>query len=160
MQSAAVTATLGGMDTQRTSLLAASWKLLLLLLWGVWWGGLCFYAVVVVPIGTDSIGTVDQGFITQRVTWWHNLILGAFLACQAVEAYRRRSRTLWAFAAALGVIEVALILWHSHLTGMMDFEYRSVPASFYGEHAVYLWITAAEWGLGIILPLALFRAEQ
>ncbi len=148
------------MDARRTKLLAASWRTLLLLLWGVWWGGLCFYAVVVVPIGTDSIGTVDQGFITQRVTWWHNLILGAFIACVAVEAYLRRSDKLWAFAAALGLIETALILWHFRLTGLMDFETRSVPASFYGQHAVYLWITAAEWGLGILLPFWLFRSAE
>lgn len=35
---------------------------------GMWWGGLCFYAVVIVPIGTEVIGSVEQGFITQRVT--------------------------------------------------------------------------------------------
>jgi hypothetical protein len=131
--------------------------MLVLLLWGVWWGGLCFYAVVVVPIGTDSIGSVDQGFITQRVTWWHNLIFAAFLVCLAVEAYRRRHRTLWAFAFALTTIDIALILWHARLTQMMDFDSRSVPGHFYGEHAVYLWITAAEWGLGILLPVWLFR---
>jgi hypothetical protein len=134
--------------------------MLVLLLWGVWWGGLCFYAVVVVPIGTESIGSVDQGFITQRVTWWHNVIFAAFLVCLAVEAYRRRSRTLWAFAIALTTIDIALILWHARLTQMMDFDSRSVPGHFYGQHAIYLWITAAEWGLGILLPAWLFRNAE
>ncbi|MFM8571811.1 MAG: hypothetical protein ACKOAU_09465 [Pirellula sp.] len=45
---------------------AATW-----ILWGLWWGGLSFYAIVVVPIGTEQIGSVAQGFITQRVTQWH-----------------------------------------------------------------------------------------
>ena len=146
------------MDARRIVLV--SWRLLLVLLWGLWWGGLCFYAVVVVPIGTDSIGSVDQGFITQRVTWWHNVIFAAFLACLVVEAFRRRSRALWIFAAALGAIAIALVFWHARLTGMMDFRYRDVPATFYGLHAVYLWITAAEWGLGIILPAWLFRCTD
>src|SRR5215471_8442423 len=64
---------------RHASRLTTVWTLLLSLAWGVWWGGLCFYAVVVVPIGTEEIGAVEQGFITQRVTWWHNLISGAFL---------------------------------------------------------------------------------
>ncbi len=148
------------MNASQRSWLAAAWRIVLLLLWGVWWGGLCFYAVVVVPIGTDSIGSVDQGFITQRVTNWHNLILGVFVLCLAVEAYRRRARVLWVFAAALGIVLIALVLWHARLTGMMDFEYRSVPGSFYGQHAVYLWITAAEWGLGILLAAWLLPGQK
>lgn len=140
----------------RGSLLSTFRRTVLLLLWALWWGGLCFYAVVVVPIGTDSIGSVDQGFITQRVTWWHNLIFGAFLTSLAAEAYRRHARSLWLFVLVLGAIEVALVCWHARLTGMMDLEARSVPRSFYAQHAVYLWITAAEWGLGILLPAWLF----
>ncbi len=131
-----------------------------MLAWGVWWGGLCFYAVVVVPIGTDEIGTVDQGFITQRVTWWHNLMTGVFLGCLAVEAFRRRSGTLLFSTIALGAIETALVFWHARLTGIMDFHDKSVPGSFYGQHAVYLWITAAEWTLGIILGPLLFGASD
>ena len=53
-------------STQRIG--CAAWRLFLLLVWAAWWGGLCFYAVVVVPIGTELIGSVEQGFITQRVT--------------------------------------------------------------------------------------------
>jgi len=56
-----------------------AWKLCLMLAWGMWWGGLCFYAVVVVPIGTEDIGSVEPGFITQRVTQWHNALTGFFL---------------------------------------------------------------------------------
>ena len=142
-------------DSRR--LLSDVWKSLVWLAWGVWWGGLCFYAVVVVPIGTDEIGTVEQGFITQRVTWWHNLISTSFLFVVAVEAYRRRSRALLICGVALGAIDLALFAWHARLTGLMDFHYKTVPASFYGQHAVYLWITAAEWFLGIVLPFWLIR---
>jgi len=141
-------------------LLAKARTLLLLLVWGLWWGGLCFYAVVVVPIGTETIGTVEQGFITQRVTWWHNVITGVFLVGLSAEAWRRRSRVLLFGSGVLGIVEIALILWHARLTGMMDFEYQSVPRNFYGQHAIYLWITAVEWGLGIGLPVWLFPGDQ
>jgi hypothetical protein len=63
-------------------------------------------------------------------------------------------------SSVLGIIEISLILWHAHLTGMMDFPNQAVPSNFYGEHAIYLWITAAEWGLGIILPVWLFPAAD
>ncbi|HEY3969575.1 MAG TPA: hypothetical protein VGM05_33790 [Planctomycetaceae bacterium] len=147
-------------DRRQIPWLATARKLLLLLAWGLWWGGLCFYAVVVVPIGTETIGSVEQGFITQQVTWWHNLVTGLFLAGLTAEACRRRSRMLILASSVLGIIEISLILWHAHLTGMMDFPNQAVPPNFYGEHAIYLWITAAEWGLGIILPVWLFPATD
>ena len=133
-----------------------AWRLCLLLAWGIWWGGLCFYAVVVVPIGTEVIGGVEQGFITQRVTQWHNAITGFFLVGLLVEASRRRSRALWTVGAALTIIEIGLIVWHARLTSMMDFQQQTVPSHFYREHATYLWITATEWLLGIAIPLWLF----
>src|SRR5437660_7364466 len=40
----------------------------------LWLGGFTFYASVVVPIGTERLGRVGQGFITQRVADWINLI--------------------------------------------------------------------------------------
>ena len=45
--------------------LLMAWRLLVVLAWGVWWGGLCFYAVFVVPVGTSVIGSVEQGFISK-----------------------------------------------------------------------------------------------
>ena len=72
--------------TQRIS--RASWRIFLLLVWAPWWGGLCFYAVVVVPVGTELIGSVEQGFITQRVTQWHNAWTGLFLVFLLIKATR------------------------------------------------------------------------
>ena len=134
-----------------SAVLAAVWNTFLLLVWASWWGGLCFYAIVVVPIGTELIGSVEQGFITQRVTGWHNILTGVFLLCLVIEAVRQRSRILRSFGVSLAIIEIGLITWHRHLTGMMDFADQSVPGDFYDQHAIYLWITAAEWFLGIAL---------
>ena len=131
----------------------AAWRLFLLLVWAAWWGGLCFYSVVVVRIGTELIGSVEQGFITQRVTQWHNGLSGLFLVSLLIEASRRRSRELWAIVAVLAIIDIALVVWHAKLTGMMNFKQQAVPGSFYAQHGIYLWITAAEWLLGIAVPI-------
>lgn len=124
----------------------------LLILWAAWWGGLTFYALAVVPIGTEVIGSVSQGFITQRVTQWHNGLTGVITLALFFEAYRRRNRSLNVVASSLLLVTIALIAWHARLTGMMNFRDETVPSGFYAEHAVYLWITAAEWGLGIAIP--------
>ena len=131
-----------------------------MLAWAVWWGGLSFYAVVVVPVGTEVIGSVEQGFITQRVTQWHNALSVLFTICVLVEAFLRRSRALCLIGITLAVIDMGLIFWHIRLTNLMDFQQQTVPARFYGEHAVYLWITAAEWVLGIATPKWLFRKDS
>ena len=125
----------------------------MLLVWAAWWGGLCFYAVVVIPIATEIVGSVEQGFISQRVTQWHNALSGLFLLCVFTEAFRTRSTALWAFAAVLSIIDIGLVVWHSRLTSMIDFQHRTVSSDFYTEHAVYLWITTAEWAMGIVIPI-------
>ena len=125
----------------------------MLLVWAAWWGGLCFYALVVIPIATEIVGSVEQGFITQRVTQWHNALSGLFLLCVLTEAFRTRRTALWAFAASLSIIDIGLAVWHSRLTDMMDFQHRTVSSDFYTEHATYLWITAVEWALGIVIPI-------
>ena len=132
---------------------SAIWKLFLLLVWAAWWGGLSFYAVVVVPIGTDLIGSVEQGFITQRVTQWHNGLSGLFLVCLLIEAIRRRSPALWGISAVLAIIDIALVVWHVKLTHMMDFQQHVVTGRFYSQHAIYLWITVCEWILGMVMPI-------
>ena len=137
-----------------------SWKLFVMLAWAAWWGGLSFYALVVVPIGSEVIGSVEQGFITQRVTQWHNALSVLFIVCVLIEAFHRRSRALWLIGITLAVIDMGLITWHIRLTNLMDFQQQTVPGRFYEEHAVYLWITAAEWVLGIATPIWLFLSDN
>ncbi|QDV21632.1 hypothetical protein Pan153_63220 [Gimesia panareensis] len=140
----------------------AIWPYILCLVWGIWWGGLCFYAVVVVPIGTELIGSVEQGFITQQVTQWHNALSILAVLCLCIEAGRRQSRLLWGTGAILAIVVVCEFVWHIHLTALMDFQDQSVPEHFYGAHAIYLWMTAVEWGIGLLLPVYFFAsgAEQ
>ena len=133
----------------------AMWTNLLWIAWAIWWGGLSFYAIVVVPIGTELIGSVEQGFITQRVTLWHNGLSILFVICLAIEAYSRKSRVLWVVFSLLMIIDIALVVGHAKLTSQMDFKHQSVPSGFYAQHAYYLWITAAEWVLGMAIPLCL-----
>src|SRR3954471_15293662 len=80
-----------------------------------WQGGFTFYSAVVVPIGTDVLGSAaEQGWITRRVTVWLN-VAGAValpvwawdLAASPVPTRRRQAVRwlLWGvMAAALGLL--------------------------------------------------------
>jgi hypothetical protein len=117
-------------------------------LWGLWWGGLTFYAAVVVPLGTEIWGSTEQGFLTQRVTPWLHAF-GALLAvCLLAEAIPTCRRGLAGIAVALAVVTGALTVWHARLSGLMEAADRSVGDGFYAEHAVYLWLTTTAWLLG------------
>ena len=133
------------------------WQALLILSFAVWWGGLTFYAMVVVPIGTQQIGSVEQGFITQKVTRWHNSALTIMTTCLLLEAWRRKRRTLWIVSGALAVINLSLLFSHSHLTAMLDFNNYQVSDNFYQAHAIYLWLTTVEWLLGLSVPLLVWQ---
>ena len=132
------------------------WRLFVLLIWGTWWGGLFFYALFVVPIGASEIGSVEQGFITQRVSAIHNRFSVALLFCLAIESVRLTSIRLGLLTATISVNLGLLLYCHSHLTSMMKFVDRSVPSEFYFHHAIYLWLFAAEWLQGMIVPIVLF----
>ena len=142
-------------DEELVCTLALTWRSFLWIVWGAWWRGLSFYAVVVVPIGTELIGSGEQGFITQRVTMWHNYLAVLFVLCLAGEAYRRKSRVLRVVVTFLTMITIALLVRHRMLSTQMDFQQQSVHSAFYAQHAVYLWITAAEWILGMAIPFFL-----
>lgn len=80
------------------------WHAVVLLLWGLWWGGLSFYAIVVVPVGTEQIGSVDQGFYSQHalylwltaIEWLYGLTVPLTLLStwQASEVKDSNSRSL------------------------------------------------------------------
>ena len=109
---------------------AALWELFLWIAWGMWWGGLSFYAIVVVPIGTEQIGSVGQGFITQEVTQWHNVFSMLFVLCLAIEAFNRKTRSVWIVVALLATITIALLIAHSMLSQQMDFQKKNGTDQF------------------------------
>ncbi len=89
------------------------WECFLWIAWAVWWGGLSFYAILVVPIGTEQLGSVEQGFITQKVSLWHNGMTVLFVLCLAIDALDRNKRALWVVVSLLTMITFALIIAHS-----------------------------------------------
>ena len=137
-----------------------NWQILVLIVWALWWGGLSFYAIIVVPIGTEQIGSVAQGFVTQRVTQWHNALAVLMTLVLAAQAYWFSSRMLWLASGLLAILTALLLAGHAVLTTQMDFNQQTVESSFYSQHAIYLWITAAEWFLGLLLPWLLLREPK
>jgi len=135
-----------------------SWRLFILLVWATWWGGIFFYASVVVPIGTEAIGSMEQGFITQKVSRIHNGLSVAFLACLGIESIRLQSISVGVLTATLAANILFLTLWHAHLTSSMNFAEHSVRSTFYQHHAVYLWLVAVEWIQGMVISAMLFRS--
>ena len=139
-----------------TGFLRNIWTLLVCIIWGTWWGGLTFYAVVVVPIGTSDLGSVEQGFVTQQVTIAHNWLSVLFILCLIFESFNRNSRYLFGLGIALSILTFELFRWHGHLSSMMNFQERTVKAGFYQEHANYLWLIAAQWITGLLISPMLF----
>ncbi len=145
---------------RRNGLFQRLWHGAVLITWAAWWGGLSFYAIVVVPIGTEALGSAQQGFITQQVTFWHNCIFALFIGLLIGEAAYRPARLLWAAIATLAIVNIALFIQHAYLTKQMDFHEQTVPAAFYRQHATYLWITTVEWLIGLGMPFLLHASSQ
>lgn len=117
----------------------------------LWWGGLTFYATVVIHVGTHALGSERQGFITQRVTYFLNGLGTLVAVLMWVQIRRSRQLVPWVLWGLLVLSQVGLFVDHYRLTGMLDFETETVPSPevFYREHAVYLWLTAVQWGAGL-----------
>ncbi len=123
--------------------------------WAVWWGGLTFYGAVVVPIGAQVIGSVEQGFITQRVSLWIYAFTILYLMLVLPDVWRHgRLIHRIAWGTAIGMFP-GLWFLHRHLSAMLDPATRTIhdDAPFYSWHAIYLWLIAVQWLCGLILGL-------
>jgi hypothetical protein len=135
-------------------------RFLLLVALLFWQGGFMFYGAVVVPIGSEVLGSHEhQGWITRSVTNYLNLgglaALGAWgwdiaSADDPVWARRCCRWVLW----NLLVLMLALLAWlHVRLDEFLDLEsFRIVnPPSFRAMHAWYLNISTIQWAGSFIL---------
>ena len=119
----------------------------------MWWGGLTFYAAIVVPLGIEQFGGVEQGLLTQRVTVWLNIagtIAGICLLADAMWCKLRNHRAV--MASVLLGLQAWLWFWHARLSRWMDAASLSPHSdeSFYHEHRIYLWVTSAQWVMGLV----------
>ena len=89
----------------------------------LWQGGFLFYAAVVVPTGTDVLGSFQQGRVTRNVTDTMNVIGAITLAVLAWDQIRSpaRRRARWLLWAMLASGLVALFLIHPLIERYVDF---------------------------------------
>lgn len=148
-------------------------RVLLIACFATWFGGFGFYVSIVVPIGTDVLGSaLEQGLITRRVTYWLNVFGGLALASMLVESIvtwrtSKNSMKLWSLGLCIFMIvaQVALFVLHPMLDAMIDVEAKAVSesAKFYQLHRVYLWASTfqwiAAWGWLVLLVVGLERRK-
>lgn len=153
-------------------------KLFTLACFAVWIGGFTFYAAVVVPVGTDILGSARaQGEITQVVTNWLNLFSAVALLAMGFDWWsdrnRRRKnnggglgqpRRWWAMGSTLAFmigLLIVLAVLHPQLDRLIeptesgDAIRLSDRKQFYSLHRVYLWTNTLQWLMGWVW-LALF----
>jgi hypothetical protein len=123
-----------------------------------WQGGFTFYAAVVVPIGTEVLGSrLEQGYITRQVANYLNLsgalallpLAWDLLAGRDPTTWRRRLRWLsW----VLMLLCLGILVWlHPRLDALMVEDAPGLldAQSFRAGHRWYLWISTVQWGCGV-----------
>ncbi len=138
----------------------------------LWQGGFVFYSAVVVPMGTDVLGSASaQGEITALVTVWLNRIGLAFLAVLAwdVSATRDPVARRIVVRQTLGSVTALLLLVLMYLHDLMDYfldptgRTIAMRRPFRIVHIIYLCTSTVHWGIGLALAwltLAAWRAED
>jgi len=137
-----------------------------------WQGGFVFYSAVVVPIGTDVLGSASaQGEITALVTVWLNRIGFVFLAILAwdVLATRDSNPRRIIVRQTLGVVVGLLLFLLFYLHDLMDYfldptgRTIAMRRPFRIMHIIYLCVSTVHWGIGLALAwltLAAWREED
>ncbi|HVL12029.1 MAG TPA: hypothetical protein VM529_05660 [Gemmata sp.] len=137
-----------------------------------WQGGFLFYTAVVVPAGTQVLGSAAaQGAITARVTDWLNVLGVAGLLAMAWDmnyaadrSARRVAARWWAWGAAVAG-QLVLLYVHLLMDALMDPGRTRVVIRppFYPLHRVYLWASTVQWAACLVwlwLTLRAWRGER
>jgi hypothetical protein len=130
----------------------------------VWVGGFTFYSAVVIPILHDSLGSLDTGLITQRVTDAINAAGIAALAVwwpaawieRSVGSLRVRGARVWLLGMTSALLVVLIALHRVMDRRLADGSFEH----FYPLHRAYLIASTAQWlaNLGIVaVTLVLWR---
>src|SRR5262245_27055345 len=115
-----------------------------------WMGGFTFYALVVIPIGSRMLGSVEQGMITQRVTHWMNLS-GVLTLCILLPGVRRKPMIMGSWVV-MAVVLVALYWLHPRLDALIDNSAHALSDGlrFYRWHQLYLATVTLQWCAAVV----------
>ncbi len=129
-------------------------RVLLLLSYALFWGGLTFYTGFVVRIAHDVLDNpMDGGLITQRVTMLLQIfggitvVLMLWNAFQVSRQHQRFGIALALCAFVLGAALVGLTIVHGQLDAVIDIEAYEVidRDAFVIGHRRYNQLTTVEW---------------
>ncbi|HLJ11633.1 MAG TPA: hypothetical protein VKU82_10605 [Planctomycetaceae bacterium] len=121
------------------------WRCALVLTIAGWWRALTFYGLVVVPEGTEQLGSQTQGLVTQQVTKTLNLVGIAVAGSLVIELRRWGSR--WAWSAWAIFLGCQLVLFGVHVWLSDLLATGADRRWFYDVHRIYLFATAVQWGV-------------
>jgi hypothetical protein len=136
-----------------------------------WQGGFVFYAAVVVPVGQEQLGHLEQGFLTRQVTNWLNLSGAVALlplawdAAASHDSSARRRRLRWLTWLVM-LIALGWLAWlHLGLDELLDPGVSRIldRNTFRTGHRWYLWLSSIQWGCGVLyagLTLWAWRTED
>jgi hypothetical protein len=152
-------------------MLAVTRRALVVAALAFWMGGFTFYAVVVVPVGQEVLGSHRrQGFVTRQVTNylnWAGTVALVILAWDLVAGKCRTWlwRTRWAAWAGMALTLGVLFWLHAQLDDLLDQDsFRILDgAAFYTAHRWYLIISAIQWSCALafgVLALVAWRLED
>jgi hypothetical protein len=132
------------------------WQFLIEAAWLLWFGGLSFYMIFVVPIGGEVLGAHTQGEVTAQVTGPLNALALAAAVLIGIQAAWRGERLVLGMAVGiaattLGLIGLRLVMLESMQTAFGPRSEADAGWSFYALHRVYLWITTAQWLAGVLI---------
>ncbi len=124
-------------------------RFLCLLSLSVWVGGFTFYSAVVIPVLHDSVGSLDTGFVTQRVTDYLNAAGGVTVVlwwllvwADRPSGLARARRARLGLVAATTVILLGLIGLHRVMDGRLE---SGSLRGFYPLHRIYLVGSTVQW---------------
>lgn len=129
-------------------------RILLLLVFALYWGGLTFYTGFVVRISHDVLNDpMDGGLITQRVTavlQTLGVVAVVLMACNCVVVARQSPKygyALVAFTALLGCSLIGLFVVHGQLDAIIDVGASEITDrdAFDAGHRRYNQLTTIQW---------------
>jgi len=140
--------------------------------WGVlaslmmWLGGFTFYTAIVVPLGTEQLGAIGQGFITREVTRRINILASIALVvllldqCLTADPSRVRRWTRLGLWLLMVAAQVGLFVLHGWLDSYLDPQTQHIEQrpTFYQWHRLYLWLHTGQWLVALVEIGLLLRA--